>query len=223
MVVSAKRRTLLAVAHGTRISAGQAQVRDLVRAVARRRPDLDIRLSYVDVQRPRLAEAVARLDRPFIAVPLLLANGHHVSVDIPLGVGDADAVTSPPLGPDGRLVDLLGLGLRAAGNGDAVVLAAAGSKDARARADVEAIARCLPVPASVGYASASAPRVPDVVARLRAAGARRVVIAAYLLTDGLFYRSLHRSGADAVTPPLAGHPTVADLVLTRYDGALGDL
>jgi hypothetical protein len=45
-------------------------------------------------------------------------------------------------------------------------------------------------------------------------------VAAYLLVDGLFYRSLHRIGADAVTAPLVTYPTVADLVLARYDAAL---
>jgi sirohydrochlorin ferrochelatase len=55
------------------------------------------------------------------------------------------------------------------------------------------------------------------VAKLRREGARRVGVAAYLLADGLFYRSLHRAGADQVTAPLCHDPAVADLVLTRYD------
>jgi hypothetical protein len=33
----------------------------------------------------------------------------------------------------------------------------------------------------------------------------------------LFYRTLHRAGADAVTPPLALDPAVAGLVLRRYE------
>jgi sirohydrochlorin ferrochelatase len=59
------------------------------------------------------------------------------------------------------------------------------------------------------------------VARLRAGGARRVTVAAYLLADGLFYRSLHTVGADVVTAPLVTAPGVADLVLRRYDAARG--
>jgi sirohydrochlorin ferrochelatase len=54
------------------------------------------------------------------------------------------------------------------------------------------------------------------VAGLRAAGAARIVVAAYLLVDGLFHRSLHEAGADAVTAPLITHPAVTDLVLHRY-------
>jgi sirohydrochlorin ferrochelatase len=138
-------------------------------------------------------------------------------VDIPSGLAGTRAVASAPIGPDPRLVGLLTRGIRTAGPADAVVVAAAGSTDRRARAEVEAVAEDLPVPAWVGYASAVGPRVPDVVRALRAAGAHRVVIAAYLLVDGLFYRSLSRAGADAVTPPLVGNPDIADLVLDRYD------
>jgi sirohydrochlorin ferrochelatase len=220
-------QTLLAVAHGTRAPAGQAQTRALLAAVARRRPGLAVSLSYVDVQRPRLADvvgsvgAVGRLGAPAVAVPLLLASGYHVRVDIPAGLAGTDAVASRPLGPDPLLVDLLCRAIAATGPRAAVVLAAAGSTDPRACAEVAGVADALSGAASrpihVGYAAAGGPRVPEVVAALRRAGARRVVIAAYLLVDGLFYRSLYRAGADAVTPPLATQPAVADLVLRRYD------
>jgi sirohydrochlorin ferrochelatase len=212
---------LLAIAHGTRSPVGQAQVRQLVRSVARLRPRLHLDLSYVDVQRPRLPDTVASLGSAAVAVPLLLTSGYHVRVDIPSGLHGADVVASRPLGPDPRLVDLLAAGVGAAGPADAVVLAAAGSREARARAEADAVGGALSlassVPVRTAYASAGEPRVPDAVASLRAAGARRVVIAAYLLADGMFYRSLHRAGADAVTAPLATRLEVADLVLDRYD------
>jgi sirohydrochlorin ferrochelatase len=211
---------LVAVAHGTRSPAGQAQIRDLVARVARRRPTLDIRLSYVDVQQPRLGDLMTgAIDGPAVVVPLLLTTGYHVRVDIASAVSGTDAVAAPPLGFDKRLVEILAERVAAAGPADAVVLAAAGSSDARSRADVEAVARALPVAARVGYAATSTPRVPDVVAALRAEGAERVVIAAYLLVDGLFHRSLHRAGADWVTEPLVTHRAVEDLVLHRYDVA----
>ena len=60
----------------------------------------------------------------------------------------------------------------------------------------------------------------DVVAGLRARGARRIAIASYLLADGLFYRKLHQAGADWVTPPLCLDPVTTDLVLRRYESAL---
>ena len=214
---------LLAVAHGTRSARGREQIRDLVAAAARRRPGLAVRLAYVDVQEPRLAHLLPTLGRPAVVVPLLLSSGYHVRVDVAGAVAGGDAVAAGPLGPDQRLVDLLAERVDAAGPADAVVLAAAGSSDERSRADVAAVARALPMPAEVAYASTSAPRVPDVVARLRADGARRITVAAYFLADGLFHASLHRAGADAVTAPLATSPVVADLILHRYDTAVGSL
>ena len=61
-----------------------------------------------------------------------------------------------------------------------MVLAAAGSSDPRASADVELVAQQLAArrsgPVTLGYGSASLPRVPDAVAAARAAGARRVLL-----------------------------------------------
>jgi sirohydrochlorin ferrochelatase len=203
---------LHAVAHGTRSAAGRRQIRALADAVASRRPGLDVRLSYVDVQHPRIADAIT----PGSAVvPLLLSTGHHVRVDI-ARAARGNAVVAPPLGPDPVLTEGLRRRLPPC---DAVVLAAAGSSDPRWRAGIDAIAAELG--AHVGYASGSERRVPDVVAGLRRAGARRIGVAAYLLAEGLFYGSLHRAGADGVTPPLCQDPAVADLVLARYDMVAG--
>lgn len=213
--------TLVLVAHGTRSPGGQAQVLDLASAVVRRRPDLDLRLGYVDVQRPHVADVVAGLDadpaRPAVVVPLLLTTGYHVRVDIAAAVAGRAAVATAPLGRDPGVLDALAGRIAAAGPADAVVLAAAGSSDPHSLAEVEAVARALPVPTRIGYAAGGAPRVPDVVAALRAEGAQRIVIGAYLLVDGLFHRGLHRAGADAVTAPLITSPTVAEAVLRRHD------
>ncbi|MCY1140912.1 sirohydrochlorin chelatase [Actinoplanes sp. Pm04-4] len=245
---------LIAVAHGTRSPAGQAQIRDLVARVAARRPGLDVRLSYVDVQEPKIAE-VARLVPDAVVVPLLLSAGYHVRVDIAEAVAGAPILVTKPLGPDDVLLDSM---LRHLPPADAVVLAAAGSSDPAWRADVERLAvrlagslkidspvsHRLPRPPGVGvgggdnptqrrsiraelstgvrvgYVSGPGPRVPEVVAELRAQGARRVAIAAYFLADGLFYRGLRQSGADDITPPLCLDPAVTDLVLRRYEAAL---
>jgi sirohydrochlorin ferrochelatase len=212
--------TLILVAHGTRAAAGQAQVAAFASRVARRRPGLPVRLSYVDVQEPSVASVVSTVDGPAVAVPLLLTAGYHVRVDLASAVAGTPVVAAPPLHDD-RLVTALADRVASAGRADAVVLAAAGSSDQRGRDDVAAVARVLPFRCHVAYASPSlTPRVPDVVAELRAAGAERIVVAAYLLVDGLFHRSLHRAGADAVTAPLITHPAVTDLVLHRYDDAL---
>lgn len=210
------RPTLLAVAHGTRSAAGQRQIRDLVAAVARRRPGLAVRLSYVDVQQPRIG-AVAATGGDAVVVPLLLSAGHHVRVDVAAAARGAGIPVTAPLGPDDVLLESLNRHLPAA---DAVVLAAAGSSDPAWRAGVARTAAGIPGGAHVAYASGSEPTVADVVAGLRRRGRRRIAIAAYLLADGLFYRALHRAGADAVTPPLCLDPAVAGLVLRRYESAL---
>ena len=202
--------TLIAVAHGTRSPAGRRQIQNLAAAVARRRPGLDVRLCYVDVQEPKVAEIVPAT-RDAVVVPLLLSCGYHVRVDIAEAVAGTGIPVAPPLGPDPVLLETMRDNLPHA---DAVVLAAAGSSDPLWRADVEGVAEQLG--ATVGYTSGSGPRVADVVADLRRTN-RTVAIAAYLLAEGLFYRTLHAAGADSVTPPLCEDPAVADLVLRRFD------
>jgi sirohydrochlorin ferrochelatase len=63
------------------------------------------------------------------------------------------------------------------------------------------------------------PGVADVVARLRADGARRVAVASWLLAPGLFQRNLERCGADAVGAPLSDHDAVLDVLVSRYRSA----
>ena len=201
--------TLLAVAHGTRSEAGRRQIRGLVAAVARRRPDLDVRLSYADVQQPRIG-AVTPGARDAVVVPLLLSAGYHVRVDIADAVRGTGIPVTAPLGPDDVLLESL---TRHLPDADAVVLAAAGSSDPAWRAGVCEMAGRMPGEVTVAYV----PEVAGVVADLRRRGAKRVAIAAYLLADGVFYRTLHRAGADAVTPPLCLDPAVAALVLRRYE------
>jgi sirohydrochlorin ferrochelatase len=206
--------TLIAVAHGTRSPAGRRQIEQLARDVARRRPGLDVQLCYVDVQEPKVA-TITRQAEHAVVVPLLLSCGYHVRVDIAEAVTGTGFRVAPPLGPDPILLTSMIRNLP--GDADAVVLAAAGSSDPLWRADVANVAAQLPGSAKIGYTSGSGPRVADVVGDLRRTGARKIAIAAYLLAEGLFYRSLHHAGADHVTPALCHDPAMADLVLRRFD------
>ncbi|MEU4236947.1 CbiX/SirB N-terminal domain-containing protein [Actinoplanes sp. NPDC026619] len=213
--MTSHRPTLLAVAHGTRSATGQQQVRDLVAAVARRRPELDVRLSYADVQQPRIGAVVPTVGDA-VVVPLLLSAGYHVRVDIADAVVGTGFPVTAPLGPDPVLLESLDRHLPDA---DAVVLAAAGSSDPGWLFSITEAASALGN-AHVAYVSGSEPKVADVVAGLRRQGARRIAIAAYLLAEGLFYRTLHRAGADSVTPPFALDPAVVSLIVRRYESAL---
>nr|BFE72650.1 hypothetical protein GCM10020092_059510 [Actinoplanes digitatis] len=91
---------LLAVAHGTRSAAGQAQIRDLVDRVACRRPDVDVRLAFADVQHPRVGEAIQGPDT--VVVPLLLSSGYHVRVDIAEAVAERRRGRHRPARPGSR-------------------------------------------------------------------------------------------------------------------------
>jgi sirohydrochlorin ferrochelatase len=58
--------------------------------------------------------------------------------------------------------------------------------------------------------------VNDAVAALRRRGVRRVVVASYLLAEGLFQDRLRASGADAVADPLGRHPAMVRLIANRF-------
>ncbi|MCV2487973.1 sirohydrochlorin chelatase [Geodermatophilus sp. YIM 151500] len=227
---------LVACAHGTRSPAGRRLVAELALAARRLRPGLTTTAAFVDVQPPTVADVVAGLaaeGRPAVVVPVLLSGGYHVHVDIARAVeGAGSAVAARPLGPDPRLAAVLhdrlvSTGADPADPRTAVVLAAAGSSDARAVADVERTAALLRSswagPVTTGYGSAARPAVPDAVAAAREAGAARVVVAAYLLAPGHFHDRLAAAGADAVSAPLLPDGRAAAVLLDRYDAARAGL
>jgi sirohydrochlorin ferrochelatase len=232
------------VVHGSRDPRAAAATRALVRAIAAARPGLDVRASYLDHTLPRPGQVLSALrdagHSRVTAVPLLLTAAFHARVDVPAVLADASegalgltVSVADALGPvDGRPHPwlLAGLARRLAQVRrpyDAVVLAAAGTRDAAARATVvtaaDALGATLGVPCAVGYASAAPPQVGEAVAALRAAGARRVATAAYFLAPGLLYDAAARSalaaGAVGVAAPLAGAGELARLVLARVDAA----
>ena len=222
------RPTLIACSHGTSSPDGQAAVAGLVSAVAARRPDLDVRAAFVDVEGPAVTAVLDSLHgTPARVVPLLLSAGYHVYVDLSEAVAAHPEVSlAGALGPDPRLAQLLADRLHEAGlrDDDTVVLAAAGSSDARAVGDcrdlAEALGRLIGRPSPAAYLSAAEPRLDAAVSRAREQGGR-VVVATYLLAPGFFADLATRSGADVVTPPLLlpGAPAPAplvDLVLDRY-------
>jgi len=224
---------LVACAHGTRNPTGRRLIAELALAARALRTGLVTTAAFVDVQPPTVVDVVAGLvasGQAAVVVPLLLSGGYHVHVDIAGAVaGSAGTVAARPLGPDPRLVAVLHDRLLQAGAdpGDpltAVVLAAAGSSDQRAVADVEDTAlllqRSWAGPVTTGYGSAARPAVPDAVTAARRGGAERVVVASYLLAPGHFHDRLAGAGADVVTAPLLPDPRIAAVLLDRYDAAL---
>ncbi|HWS31998.1 MAG TPA: CbiX/SirB N-terminal domain-containing protein [Actinoplanes sp.] len=111
---------------------------------------------------------------------------------------------------------------------DAVVLAAAGTRDDAARGTVAdaatALGTLLGLPSAVSYASGPGPRADEAVTRLRAEGARRVGVAAYFLAPGLLYDAAmdaaRSAGAVTVAQPLGDAPELVRLVATRAESIL---
>ncbi|WP_211239470.1 sirohydrochlorin chelatase [Jiangella gansuensis] len=228
------RDVLVAVAHGTRAPAGPVVLEELLGLVRDRLPGVDVRVAYVDVIGPTLEEVLTDLGGRAIVVPMFLASGYHVRVDVPAAVTATGSVATvtPALGPDPAIVAAVADRLATAGASgtsssgaaaDSVVLAAAGSSDQDALAEVgvaaDRLATVLGVEVVPAYVTTAAPAVGQAVADLRAAGHRRVAVASYLLAPGLFQQRLSSAGADVVAEPIGPHPLVADLIVARYQSA----
>lgn len=215
----------LLVAHGTRKADGVAMIADLSERVGRQL-GRTVHTAFVDVLGPTPAEVLTELpDGPAVVVPAFLASGYHVRVDVPAFVtasGHPDVTVTDALGPSADIVRVVVDRLVESGwkPSDSVIMAAAGTSDDRAKRDLRVTATLLS--AAIGarvelaYAATGEPRVADAVATMRAQGARRVVVASYLLADGLFQDRLYQSGADVVTAPLVTHPGVARLIARRF-------
>ncbi len=220
--------SLLLVAHGTRKPQGVALIGDLAERVSEtlRQP---VHVSFVDVVGPTPSEVLRQtLRRPVIVVPAFLSRGYHVTTDIPAHVEASrhlDATVTEALGPGPQLVRVLMDRLIASGwrHDDSVILAAAGTSDPGAQRDLHTMATWLSALTSsrveLAFAATGTPRVADAVASLRRRGARRVVVASYLLSEGLFQDRLRVSGADVVTEPLGTHPGLVRLIANRFSRA----
>ena len=163
---------------------------------------------------------------PAVVVPLLLAPGFHVHVDIARAVSGRDAVAANVLGPADAITAILLDRLETAGlrSTDAVVLGVAGSSEARAHRSVDRAAARLAMrlgrDVRVGHLGGTGRRVDDVVAEAKET-ADRVVVATYLLAPGYFADVLRSSGAADVTAPLLDggppDPQLVQLVVDRYE------
>jgi sirohydrochlorin cobaltochelatase len=235
---------LLGVAHGSKDEGSQQVVRDLLAAASVLRPGLRAEPAYVDNASPSIRSAVASLIDEgvddVVVVPLLLTPASHSKTDV-AGSVQAARLDHPavqirygrPLGPHPFLVEVLAARLGEAGarDGDAVLLVAGGSLDPDANAQVAATARLLWegrgfASVDIAFASTTGPTVPEALDRVRRLGATRVFVAQYFLGPGRLPDTVVRSAsAEAleivVSEPLGAHPSVAALLLERFDEALG--
>ncbi|HEX7322930.1 MAG TPA: sirohydrochlorin chelatase [Mycobacterium sp.] len=222
---------LVLVAHGTRKPAGVAMIAGLAERVGSLL-NRTVRVTFVDVLGPTPGEILARAagtGRPAIVMPAFLSRGYHVRADLPahiLASGHPEVIVTPALGPSPQIAELLAAGLAQAGwkPGDSVILAAAGTSDPAARADLHLTTTMLSTligqPVELAFAAVGEPGVTDAVAAARRGGTCRVVVASYLLADGLFQQRLRTAGADLVTEPLGTHTRIARLIADRFSQAL---
>ncbi|MFJ9084910.1 sirohydrochlorin chelatase [Streptomyces sp. NPDC102384] len=228
---------LVLVAHGSRDPRALATVSELVERIRERRPGLTVRLGHIELNEPLLSDTLADLPAGrAVLVPLLLSRGHHVKHDLPRAADTAGHLrtrVADPLGPHPLLVDALHDRLVEAGWPErstdrdrrraGVVLAAAGSRDPHAAADVRRMAALLAdrlgVPVVPGYASATAPDVATAARSLAARGRDRIAVASYFTAPGRFATETAAAAPGIAAAPLGTHPSLARLVLHRYDRA----
>src|SRR5690625_1902395 len=234
---------LVGCAHGTRSREGRDVIRALLMQVRELLPAVELREAYVDVQSPDVAEVVASLaparsevrtraehgETSAVVVPLLLSTGVHVAHDVAEAVAGREAVATGPLGPGNRLAQVVVQRLEEAGVGpdDAVVMAAAGTRDpagvAMAQEMAAMLGELLGREVTACFVAAARPSVAEAVARMRerSAPGTRVAVASYLLAPGHFQGLVEAAGADVVAAPLGAHPLIAELISERYLSAVG--
>jgi len=223
---------IVLAAHGSRDPASSATMRALAARVGQRWP-APVVAAFLDFDEPSIPDALAGFpDGPApVVVPALLTNAYHGRVDLPgvLAQVARPTVLADVLGPDPLLVTGMRRRLSELDEDfDALVLVAAGTSDAAARSTVDEMAselgRQLDVPCVASYASACAPTPGEAVVALRAAGARRILGAAYFLATGRLYEAAVRSAIDAgavdVAAPLGSVDELVHLVVARATAAI---
>lgn len=229
------RRPLVLAAHGTADPHGRHTLSTIAQAVDQRLPGVQVRLGFVDVCRPRLAD-VLRDTPEAVVVPLFLAAGYHVHIDIPAAVNAAStALGTEHLGSGPLIVQALAARLLEEATDthpSAVLLASAGSSMAAARGEVTAVAaalaRRLQVPVEVAFLSGPRAGLAAAYAALQQhtpttpGRDHKVVVAAHLLAPGHFYALLAQQANQLGLPhsePIGNHHALINRVHELYVSA----
>jgi sirohydrochlorin ferrochelatase len=212
----------------------------------------EVRTAYLGHAAPSLPQVMGAVGCARVTVlPLLLTAAYHSKTDIPRALARLSCEFprlrvsyGATLGPHPLLLSALerrlaeadplghaGLADPARRGRTGVVLAAAGSTDPEANATITHLAAHWQAragwfavrPASAAAASPGMPAPSEAVTGLLRAGARRVLVATYLLAPGWFADRIRASalaaGAAAVAPALGALPEVAEVFLDRYQEA----
>lgn len=208
----------------------------LITDLAARRPDLDVRLAFLDLSTPSVDQVVdavaAQGHTEAVVVPLLLGSAFHARVDLPGLLAVAQArhqrlrlTQADVLGADQRLVTALRQRVVDAGADPAdgrigVAIAAVGSSSPEANRRTERLGGLLATGTawrtSVCFATTE-PSLPEAVSGLCAQGCERVLVAPWFLAPGLLTDRLIRSAPDVTHADTIGpHPLLTDVALDRY-------
>jgi len=148
----------LLIGHGTRSTAGEAELRELCAAVAAARPELVVESGFLEFMGPGVDEAIARLAargaRQVIAVPLVLLGAGHMKDDGPAELQRARGAHpgiafsyARDLGVHPLVLGAVEARIRESqpknGPPEAVVVVGRGSTDPDANGDLAKIARLL--------------------------------------------------------------------------------
>lgn len=187
--------------------------------------------AFIEHDEPRLDEAVRRLElsseRDIIVVPLLLSRAFHGRVDVPAAVAAARATSQAEIacadviGADERLLPALDRALPTAAP---VVLAVAGTRDAGAQHDFDALAAKWSMlrgtPVIVGHASQAEPDIATAIDAIETMSGTEAAIASFVLFDGVLPDRIRVAGGNrCVTPPLFTAPELAGLIIDRARAA----
>ncbi|CCQ16026.1 Secreted protein [Rhodococcus sp. AW25M09] len=236
---------LIAVAHGSRDTRSGATIHLAVDVLRRRRPDLDVRVAFLDLTEPDVDTVVDDLAAAghtrMVAVPLLLGSAFHARVDLPELLGAArtrhpgvSIEQSDVLGDDPVLIDavrdrILETGVAQGDSTVGVALSAVGSSVSTANQRTRAVAETLL--AGTGWAGAltcfatsASPSPTEAVVQLRAMGATRIVVAPWFLAPGKLTDRVSRLLTEepnvVFADVIGSHPAVAELASRRYDTAV---
>ncbi|HET9890600.1 MAG TPA: sirohydrochlorin chelatase [Mycobacterium sp.] len=232
--------TLVLTAHGSRDPRSGANAQAVADRLAMMRPDLDVRLAFLELNTPNFVDVLAGLpdSRRAVVAPLLLASAYHARLDIPKQIADTGAHgirQADVLGEDERLIAVLRerlaeVGVSPLDDDLGVMVVAIGSSNLAANARTAKVAARLAantqwVAATTAFATRPEASVARAADQLRRRGARRLVIAPWFLAPGLITDGVSNFARDNDIPmaaPLGAHRLVAETVLDRYDEALAD-
>lgn len=235
-------RTLVLAAHGSRDPRFAITARRVRDAVSHVLPDTAVRLAYLDLNEPSVADVLRSVHGDeIVVVPLLFSTAFHATVDLPEIIDEVRSerpgvtiTQTPTLGGDQRLITALAERLAHIGvrRDDGVIACAVGSRDPASDAELDHVAIRLSESTGRPVATVFATRLgPDAVnlrsavAELTAVGARRIVLSPYFLSAGTLTdrveNALDAMAPDAVVAgPIGAHEALVEIICDRYRTAV---